>query len=172
MSTLSSTLCGPILSRGRLKHSWLENEVLNKTAEVVVILRGGGGWPELQRFPDEADQACRLADEVEFGFSPARLVDECAALAVFLPETQRNAVRQAVHAAYLEGFDAQGAAQRLRESGEQMKVALVALLAEWNRPDETVADAVLQDRWGEVLDRAETLCMALDALPKGFVFQW
>jgi hypothetical protein len=171
MSALTPTLCGPILSRGRLKHSWLENEVLNKTPEVVVILRGGGGWPELQRFPDEADQACRLADEVEFGFSPARLVDECAALAV-LPESQRSAVRQAVHEAYLECFDAQGATLRLREAGKQMKDALNALLVEWDKPDDAVVEANLQAQWSVVLDRAETLRKALDALPKGFVFPW
>lgn len=171
MSTLSSSLCGPILSRGRLKHSWLENEVLNKTPEVIVILRLAGGWPELRQFPDEADHACLLADEVESGFSPARLVDECAALGV-LSEPQRNAVRQAVHGAYLESFDAQGAAQRLREAGKQMKDALVALLAEWNKSDDAVDETILRVHWGMVLDRAETLRKAIDVLPKGFVFPW
>lgn len=156
------------IARGRLKHSWLENEVLNKTPEIVVALRRDAGWPALKRFPADVQQALSLADEVEFAFSPARLVDDCAPLAA-LAEDQRTIVRQSVHAAYLKCFDAQAAAQWLRDAAERMKTALSALLAEWDKADEAVSDAELQARWGAVLDAAEPLRNALDALPKGIV---
>ncbi len=164
----SQTTCTSVNVRGRLKHSWLENEVLNKTPEIVVTLRHEVGWPELQRFPADADQALALAAKVEFGFSPVRLVDQCAPLTT-LPEDQRLAIRQAVHAAYLGCFDAHSAAQCLRDAANHTKAALLALLDEWNKPDVAISDTELQMRWRGVLREAEHLRVALDALPKGIV---
>jgi hypothetical protein len=170
MSNNLSPLCGPIISRGKLKHSWLENEVLNKEEpEIVVALRYQGGWPELQGFPDEVAKALALAEEVEWGFSPANLVDVCAPLLEF-PDEQRCAIREAVHSAYMECFDAHGVAKRLRESAIKMKEVLASLLEEWNKPDGKVSNTELQTRWIAVLVEAKRLCKALDALPKGIVF--
>ena len=154
--------------RGRLKHSWLENEVLNKTPEVVVLLRHGAGWPALRHFSTEAEQAVALANEIESGFSPARLVDECAPLAA-LAEDQRNAIRTAAHEAYLACFDVRGAANRLGMAASDMQASLSELLAEWAKSDDAVSDVVLLDSWQSVLDKAELLRDALDALPRGIV---
>lgn len=166
--TLGAGTAPAAIARGRLKHSWLENEVLNKTPETVVLLRREVGWPALQRFPANVQQALTLADEVEFGFSPARLVDDCAPLAA-LSEDQRTIIREAAHAAYLKCFDAQAAAQCMRVNAECMTTTLSALLAEWNQPDEALSDLRLRERWCAVLDAAVPLCKALDALPKGIV---
>lgn len=154
--------------RGRLKHSWLENEILNKTPEVIVLLRHGAGWPALRYFSNDAGQAVALANEIESGFSPARLVDECAPLAA-LAEDQRNALRTAAHEAYLECFDACSAANRLSEAARNMQTSLSGLLAEWDKSDDAVSDAELLARWQAVLDKAQLLRDALDALPRGIV---
>lgn len=166
--TLTAVTSPASIQRGRLKHSWLENEVLNKTPEIVVTLRREVGWPELQRFPNDATQALALADDVEFGFSPARLVDECAPLAA-LPKDQRAIIRREVHAAYLKCFDARGASDSLRDAVTRMKAAIAALLDEWHKPDGSISDGELQARWRAVLNEAEHLRSALEALPKGIV---
>jgi len=166
--TLAGGTSPASIQRGRLKHSWLENQVLNKTPAIVVALRHEVGWPELRRFPSDVEQAITLADEVEFGFSPASLVDKCAPLAG-LPEDLRNIIREAVHAAYLRCFDVHTAAQCLLNAADRMMVALSSLLAEWDKPDDALSDAGLQSRWRMVLDAAEPLRDALDALPKGIV---
>ena len=168
LSFRTGKMYAPAMVRSRLKHSWLENEVLNKTPEIVVALRHEVIWPELRRFPAYAKQALALADEVEYGFSPARLVDDCAPLAV-LAEEERVSIRKAVHAAYLECFDAPGIAQTLRAAAVRMQVALSALLDEWGKPDTSISNAELQTRWRIVLDEAVYLRNALDALPSGVV---
>lgn len=168
MLTLPKATCKASIVRARLKHSWLENTVLNKDPETVVALRHEYGWPELQRFAAEVDQALILAQDIEYGFSPARLVDECVPLSA-LQEDQRNAIREAVHAAYLGSFDVSGAGQRLHEAAKQMKTALIAMLDEWNNTDAVISDAKLQALWRSVLNAAEHLRNALDVLPRGIV---
>lgn len=132
------------------------------------MLRHEAGWVGLRHFPGNVEQALALADEIESGFSPVQLVDTCAPLAG-LPNDQRRLIRQAVHAAYLKCFDVPSTAQGLREAAARMQAALSAMLAEWNKADETVSDFKLRTRWGVVLDEAERLRIALDALPKGIV---
>ncbi len=156
------------IQRSVLKHSWLENEVLNKTSKVVVFLRHTEGWPSLPRFLDESQRALALADCVENGFSPASLVDECAPL-VRLPRDLRECIRSAIHASYLDYFDASGKAQDLRNASIQMHAALVALLREWSNDIELINDSELEVGWQKVLDKAEMLRDALDALPRGIV---
>lgn len=160
--------CEAAIQRGRLKHSWLENEILNKSPEIVVALRRKVGWPALQRFPADVQQVLALAGDAEAGFSPARLMDECAPLAL-LPEEQRSVIRKTVHAAYLECFDVHALALHLHNSALDMNKALRPFLDEWNKPDDAVSDAELAVCWRAVLGEAEHLRAALDALPKGIV---
>lgn len=169
MSTLPTLGAAPAsILRGHLKHYWLENEVLNKTAEKVVTLRHRMGWPELSRFPDDAKDALALAEQVELGFSPAHLVDECAPLAC-LSDEERKTIHDAVHRAYLERFDAPRVALSLRNAAKRMATALDRILEEWRKSDDALSDATLQARWRAVLEAAESLRDALDALPKGVV---
>ncbi len=154
---------------GRLKHSWLENQILNKMPDVVVLLRHGAGWPALERFLDDANEAVELADKVEFGFSPAMLVDNCAQLDVLLKE-QRDSLREAVHDAYKQYFNnVDDVSIRLRKAAQDMQKALSDLMDEWNKSDDAVSDDVLRDRWNTVIEKAEILRDVLDALPKGIV---
>lgn len=165
---LSQETSRVVVLRGRLKHSWLENELLNKTAGTIIELRRQAGWSALRRFPSKAEQAFALAGDVEPGFSPARLVDECAPLAS-ISEEQRSIIRKAVHAAYLECFDVHAAARQLEVSAADTRKALFCFLDEWDKPDEAVSEAELTSRWNAVLRVAERLRAALDALPKGIV---
>lgn len=156
------------IARGRLKHSWLENEVLNKTERDVLWLRRHGEWPELARFLADAAEAVALAEEVTDGFSPSQLVDRCSPL-LSLPRAEREAVQDAVHRAYLQVFDAPGAASKLRQAGARMSQGVSDLLREWCKADDAYSEAVLQAQWREVLDAATELCGALDGLPRGVV---
>lgn len=154
--------------RGRLKHSWLENEVLNKTGEQVVFLRRSQGWPELHGFHGPATEAHLLADRIEPGFSPARLVDECPSLNQ-LDDADRQKIRRAVHAAYLEVFDVQKVAADLKAAAKDMSQTIDDLLTEWNKDNMLLSDAALKARWEVVLARASILREVLDALPRGTV---
>jgi hypothetical protein len=157
-----------ILARGRLKHSWLENEVLNKDPNFVVLLRREAGWPELNRFPAEAARAAALAAEVEEGFSPTTLVDTCAPLRL-LPSPVFHALRDSIHAAYLHAFDAASATRRLTGAASRMESCLNSFLTEWNRSDEEVSEDAVRAGWVAVLEAALELRAALDGLPKGTV---
>ena len=156
------------IQRGRLKHSWLENEVLNKSPDTVVELRRGAGWPELERFPIDANRALTLADDVEHGFSPAHLVAACIPLASLSSE-ERKTITDAVHQCYLERFDALNVAIALRVVAQDMAKALNDMLEEWRKPDDTCSDVLLIARWYTVLSTAERLRLALDSLPRGVV---
>ena len=165
---LTEKTASSMVLRAQLKHSWLENEVLNKAPETVLFLRNNSGWPALHGFPSSTEQAIALAMQVENGFSPAQLVDECLPL-LALSDTDRAAVRDAVHSAYLECFDATSLADELQAAAVEMDSALTAMIGEWNLPDESVRDAVLREYWQVVLTSGERLRAALDALPKGIV---
>ncbi|MGQ0698807.1 MAG: hypothetical protein ACT4PZ_11265 [Panacagrimonas sp.] len=166
--TDSGPRCDAAIMRGRLKHSWLENELLNKGAAIVIALRRGGGWPELAGFDARIQEVMELAESVESGFSPAQLVESNAMLAS-LPEEQRRALREKAHAAYLQCFDAADASQRLRDAAVRMRAALTALEEVWCRGDEELTDSELAAGWAEVRVAAEGLRAALDRLPTGIV---
>jgi hypothetical protein len=168
MVILSGFPCQAAIQRSRLKHSWLENEILNKAPQIVLSLRHDAGWPALQHFVADAEQASAFAMEVESGYSPSLLVDECTPLKI-LPEDKKDAVRMAIHAAYLECFNIRSLAHDLFESATHMKASLVAFLDEWNKQDQVLSDTRLAACWNGVLREAERLRAALDALPKGIV---
>lgn len=168
LRSLSEKTASSMVVCSQLKHSWLENEVLNKTPEIVLFLRRNSGWPALQGFSSSTKQAIALAEQVEPGFSPAQLVDESRPL-LALSDADRAAVRTAVHSAYLECFDASSIADELRVAAKEMDVAFAVMLREWNLPDELVSDTALQETWLGVLTAGERLRVALDALPKGIV---
>jgi hypothetical protein len=165
---LASATTPEAIQCGRLKHSWLENQILNKTPEKVVRLRRTLGWPALAHFLGNASEAITLANQVEFGFSPARLVDESGPLAR-LAKPDCKAIREAVHLAYLKQFDAEKNGREIRIRAERIRSTLDTTLEEWRKPDDVVLDSVLKAQWCAVLEAAVSLRDALDALPKAIV---
>lgn len=153
--------------RGQLKHSWLENQILNKTTGQIAELRRSG-WPALlEEFPERLKQAQRLADEVEVGFSPTQLIDRLRPLRG-LPQGERREIGAAVHAAYLERVDTEILREKLTAAAASLAQALARLRAEWET-SAVASDARLQETWEEVLVEAARLVEVLDELPRGIV---
>src|SRR5690348_2819815 len=99
--------------RARLKHSWLENQVLNKTPSDVLDLRSYGFWHALEsQFPARIREAGILADGVDQAFSPAQLVERLAPFD-HLDDRRRKLVLHAAHRAYLAESGIEGHAPHL-----------------------------------------------------------
>lgn len=166
-STLSLRSTASVL-RGRLKHSWLENEILNKTSEAVELLRTGPGWPALATFQANAAQALDLANNIAGGFSPSTLVDGSGPLST-LSVDERRTIKDAVHRAYLQVFDANVLAAELRTAATVMHSALNDVINVWSVRAENDSGTTLREKWISVLVAAATLRDKLDALPNRIV---
>ena len=102
MAIFTSIQCSANTLRGQLKHSWLENQLCNKTAHDVVSFWRQEGWPALEmEFEGRVGDVMRLSDDLEDGFSPAQLVDRLTPFAG-LSEELKMEIRKAVHTAYLK----------------------------------------------------------------------
>jgi hypothetical protein len=162
-------VCSQAVSiRGQLKHSWIENQILNKTSDDIVALHRSGWFALTEQFPERMKQAYALAAQVESGFSPAQLVDELAPLRQ-LPEWQRAAMSAAVHAAYRKRFDAETLSAGIRGAIDSLQGVLVIFRAEWDQTVAAVSESRLRQAWDEVLEKAALLAEALDRLPQGIV---
>ncbi len=154
--------------RGRLKHSWLENEILNKTPQAVKLLRDGPGWPALATFQANAAQALDLANNIAGGFSPSTLVDGSGPLST-LSVDERRTIKDAVHRAYLQVFDANVLAAELRIAATAMHSALNDFINVWSVRAGNDSVTTLREKWISVLVAAATLRDKLDALPNRIV---
>src|SRR4051812_20756218 len=94
-------MCNAAVHRGRLKHSWLENQILNKSAAKVLQLRSAGPWEALEkRFSLRVQETVELAGRIVDDYSPAQLVDKIS-LFGHLDEGTRARLKNGVHLAYL-----------------------------------------------------------------------
>ena len=158
-----------VIQRGQLKHSWLENQLTNKSEEDVVLLWRGPGWPALERqFAARVREARELVEKIEDGYSPAQLVDRLAPLADLSGET-REAIKGAVHAAYLEKIDVTALKATLRVAVDGLGAALDAFLWAWGQPVSAEVERELRERWRELHRCAEGLRAALEQLPRSIV---
>ena len=165
---MTSLLCPASLTRGQLKHSWLENQILNKTAEEIVV-QHAAGWPALvSEFEERVTQTRMLAEDVEYGFSPAQLIDRLEWLSTLSAE-QKGAIKQAVHAAYLENMNTKALRVSLLDAVELFDSALRHVIDEWKKPQTTISESRLSEAWNDLLDSAFSLVDALDQLPREIV---
>lgn len=161
--------CEASIRRGQLKHSWLENQVLNKRAEDVVTFRQRGGWPALENeFEEWVKDARTLAAELTDGFSPAQLVDTVTPFRR-LSEKDKQRIKQPLHAAYLENSGITNLRLLLQEAAESLDKALKELLEEWQQPATSGSDQALCAAWSVFVERATNLKNVLERLPKGIV---
>src|SRR5688500_3935984 len=111
--------------RGVLKHSWLENQIAETSAEEAVEWSlQPGGWPTLEAESDvRLQQARELAERLDDLFSPAGLIDLCSPF-MALDDATRHLVREAVHTAYLKSSSIQALCQPLLVAAASLENAL------------------------------------------------
>ena len=161
--------CDTNTLRGQLKHSWLENQVLNKTSDNIISFWKANGWNALeQQFAVHIRKAIQLSDELESGFSPAQLVDTLRPFEKVDDET-KELIKQAVHKAYLESSNITQLKAPLKEAAEEMEKALEHLLEAWNQQVSEKNEQELKKAWDKFLTRARKLHSVLEQLPKGIV---
>jgi len=161
--------------RGRLKHSWLENEVLDKSVEDVLALWERSGWQALSRFPAQLEDAVSLSWQLESGFSPVVLLD-----AWYKSRNLGDSegawllqARERVRQHFLANSHARSVtvdlAEPIREKAEQVRHALEALLEAWERPKNSENSEWLKTCWEEFAARADALYELISRIPAGVV---
>ncbi len=162
--------CPANIVRGRLSHSWLANRILTKSeGDVLLLWREFAEWEELgAQFLEEADAAIELADTLEQGFSPARLIDMLSPF-TGLAEDTRQELKQVLHALYLKETQIDQLKEPLQEAGEAIKLALEELKESWLLPRTDGNAAQVAAKWNAVLSSARKLQTILEKLPKGIV---
>lgn len=158
--------CKASTLRGVLKHAWLEKPILDKEPDTAAQLCAQpGGWGTLKtEFPVRLRQLRELTETMVEGFSPAQLVDRLGAFAaVSMPA--REAMKKAVHEAYLESSGIRDLQPLLRSAADEIETAI-------RRFRETATDGqqeALRRAWQDVLASATKLHDILERLPKGIV---
>jgi hypothetical protein len=165
---LGAAPCEANALRAQLRHSWLANQILNKSATDVAFLRKQGSWPALDsEFDMRLEEAQRLAGMIEPGFSPALLVDILPMFASWESSARSN-LKQAVHLAYVVAFKPGNLLPPYQTAVEDLKTAVNAFRRAWGMPIDR-GDAPVTETWSRVLGCARTLEKILDSLPKGIV---
>ena len=156
--------------RGQLKHSWLENQLLNKTTDDVTRLWRTGIWEKEigETFPYRIDQSRQLANEMVRGFSPAQLVDQLSPLQN-LSEESRFRLKDVLHSAYLESSDISVLSELLSQGVEDFAEKFTKFLPVWNTKRTDENEPALRDGWNQLQQVANSLLAVFETLPKGVV---
>lgn len=165
---LAGAPCAANALRTQLRHSWLANQILNKSESDVVFLWQHGSWTSLySEFDTRLDDAQRLAAMIEPGFSPALLVDS---LSVFsgMDAQSRADLKQAVHSAYVSAFRPADLLPPYEKAVMELKVAINTFRQAWDVHSDA-SDYSVTESWSDVLECAKVLEKLLDSLPKGIV---
>lgn len=160
-----SLACDTNLLVGRLKHSWLENQIINKSVSDIIELRREGPWSELDlQFISNVYEAASLADNLIDGFSPRQLVDRLHSLQ-HLDQDKRNRLKDCVHELYVKQSSLAEGARQLAKTVRALAVALDDLRSLWRLG----SDSDLTLAWQRVLQEANVLVRNLQGLPKRIV---
>lgn len=159
--------CDAVVLRGYLKHSWLENQVLNKSSEDLVYLRSLGRWEALEaQFPARIADVIDLASGLEQSFSPAQLITRLSCFSD-LDRDLRSRLIELVHDAYASRakslFESRSVV--LFDLSNSLERAFAKLQINWKHS----TDSELKATWHEVLDIANDLRNELGGLPTAVV---
>ena len=167
MITLPSELCQADITRGQLKHSWIENEIQGTQPTNVVNRRRDGSWErdgKITKFIRNIELTRQLAHDMIQGFSPSQLVNQLGPLQKLSAEIRAN-IEKAVHDSYLESSDIEDLADDLRLEVEIFAKEFKKFSEVWQKGD----DAALRNAWQGVLEKAEALLSVFERLPNGVV---
>ncbi|MFH2124586.1 MAG: hypothetical protein ABIJ50_14030 [Pseudomonadota bacterium] len=169
MLILSGIACSQAILRSQLKHTWLENQLGNKSEDDIVFFWQGPGWPSLEReFRGRVSEAEQLINDLESGFSPAQLVDQLPML-VGLADDTKAAIKQAVHEVYLERSGIEELKKPLNQALSVLKDALARFLSAWGQPQSPESEQELRQVWRALSRCGEEFRNLLDRLPRGIV---
>lgn len=155
-------------TRSVIKHSWLENRILNKTPEVICALWLNGDWRALHgEFLDCEQDAEDFGRTFVESFSPARLVDLVGPL-TRLDSGDKAALRTWLHAGYIAKQAVGKLAPMYMKAFEDLRESLAALRNTWllSRPE---GKQQLHDCARRVLISAGHLRDIMEQIPKGLV---
>lgn len=166
-------LCYPInlsVTRGVLKHTWIENGILNKGVTGIVdhLWRDGRRWQALDsEFPVRELEAEHFGLEIIDGYSPVNLVELVGPL-VALPQAIRDSLRQSLDAIYKNDFSMANLQIEYMNALATLRKRLAELRTAWDlpRPDgvERVRTCAIH-----VIEAASELRMVMERIPKGVV---
>lgn len=153
--------------RGQIKHSWLENEILNLSMETVITLWRRGGAELTAKYAVRLQTLSLLVGSLEEGFSPAQLVDTLKPFSDLSLE-EKAAIKGAVHAAYLESSGILALQAPLKAAAAGIEAALQELSRAWALP-KPQGESAVRVAWEGVRKKANALIEVLERLPKGVV---
>ncbi len=152
---------------GRLRHSWLENQVRNKSADEVVAIWREGPWNALERdFPAHLARARALARHLASAYSPARWVERLLPLAA-LPEGERRRLARALDGVYRAGGGLGDLPKRIEECTPAVERARAVVVRRWQARSTPEAEEQLVASWSAFHEEASRLHGLLQELPSG-----
>lgn len=155
-----------VITRGQLKHSWLENKLLaleGRADFLVGLIQDNVSWDTFcQSNLAMAEKCLSFSIEAVEGFSPARFVEILEPLKV-LPNTDRESLKQILHQRYLAESGMVEKAALIGSTTRSLIEKLNALFPLWQQTT-TVAD--ISPVWNAVMKNAVTLRGIFEEIPR------
>lgn len=139
--------------RGQLKHSFIENTILQLTEPLLRLHLAENG----EFVKDMASGAAELIARLQDDYDPANLIGRIAAFDE-ISEIERSQLRKRTHKRYLQNFKPELRKRRLKAAWK----GLAEALKEW-----TATTAPTEQVFSALRVRAIELHKELDALPRG-----
>jgi hypothetical protein len=158
----------PINARPVLKHSWLANQILNKSDADILFLRARENmqWEALEdEFPKRLDELSCLIQNLYDGYSTGRYVDKLPAFKM-LPSDLAEEVRDTLHKCYTETFHYDKLADTMKKDFQDMREHYEDFLKIWRQPFTDDNADRLKNAWNNFLQDAKKIHGHLASLPK------
>jgi hypothetical protein len=163
MTTAEATL----ITLSRLKHSWLENQLLNKDSDDIVRIWRKGNWPALDHeFSSRIAEALRLADALCEVYSPGRLVQSLAPFS-FLKAATRLELAAALHQQFLERSGMVQLSEDLKQTLVNLEGQLDVLRCLWPAARSEMAASRISKAWEEIHESSSRVYVYFASLPMG-----
>lgn len=155
--------------RAQLKHSWLENQVCNKSADDAVALWRCGSWPALDNeFPVRVKQLHQLARDLVDALSPAALADSSSVMRG-LPGDVCAQIKRAVHVYYLRNTNVEALSRDITGACGELRDELLGLQQAWGTTRDCSAETQLRESWEAFLHTGRRIVELLSHVPTGTV---
>lgn len=161
--------------RERLRHSWLENQIILRRTNFISLLylnnsnerhafeeriKSGG------EFDSNLHEARVLQQAMVDGFSPARLVD--SGPLIRLPEDVRSLMKDVLHKAYLAETQIDKVAASMEPAIEELAQSIKHFSGVWFQ-GASVDSQEIETSFRAIQDRAKVLHEILGSVPRGIV---